>query len=55
VFGQHCHISRWYGSFIGLEWYKNRGKQNRKLTKKLVVEKGHATTKEKQPIAEQLS
>jgi hypothetical protein len=42
-------------TLYGLDWYKNR-RQNRKLTKKLVVKKGYTTTKEEQqPIAEQLA
>jgi hypothetical protein len=35
-------------ALYGLDWYKNRRGQNRKLTKKLVVE-------EEQPIAEQFA
>jgi hypothetical protein len=38
----------------GLDWYKSR-RQNRKLTKKLVTEKGYTTKEEQQPIAEQLA
>ena len=39
-------------ALYGLEWYKNRRKQNRKFTKKLVERDG--ITKE-QPITEQLA
>jgi hypothetical protein len=35
-------------ALYGLDWYKKR-RQNKKLTKKLVVEEGH-TTKEEQLI-----
>jgi hypothetical protein len=38
----------------GLEWYKNRRRRNMKLTKKLVAEEDY-TTREQQPIAEQLA
>jgi hypothetical protein len=43
-------------ALYGLDWYKNR-RQNRKLTKKLLVEEDYTTTKEEhqQPIAEQLA
>jgi hypothetical protein len=40
-------------TLYGLDWYKNR-RQNRKLTKKLVVEEDYTTKEEQQPIAEQL-
>jgi hypothetical protein len=40
-------------ALYGLDWYKNR-RQNRKLTKRVVVEEDH-TTKEEQPIAEQVA
>ena len=41
-------------ALYGLDWYKNRRKQNK--TKKSVVEKGYATTKqEQQPVAEQVA
>ena len=39
----------------GSDWYKSRRRQNRKLTKKLVTEKGYTTKEEQQPIAEQLA
>jgi hypothetical protein len=39
----------------GLDWYKSRRRQNRKLTKKLVAEEGYTTKEEQQPIAEQLA
>jgi hypothetical protein len=42
-------------ALYGLDWYKNRRRQNRKLTKKLIVEEDYTTTKEEQPIAEQLA
>ncbi len=44
-------------ALYGLDWYKNRRRQNRRLTKKSVLEEGHSTTKEEkqQPIAEQLA
>jgi hypothetical protein len=38
-------------TLYGLDWYKNRRRENRKLAKKRVVN----TTKEEQPIAEQLA
>jgi hypothetical protein len=42
-------------TLYGLDWYKNRRRQNRRLTKKSVVEEGHTATKEEQqPIAEQV-
>jgi hypothetical protein len=43
-------------ALYGLDWYKNRRRQNRKLVKKSVVEEGHTTRKEEQQlIAEQLA
>ena len=42
-------------ALYGLDWYKNRRKQNRKPTKKLVVEKDYTTKEEQQPIAEQIA
>jgi hypothetical protein len=44
-------------ALYGLDWYKNRRRQNRKLAKKLLVEEDYTTTKEEhqQPIAEQLA
>jgi hypothetical protein len=43
-------------ALYGLDWYKNRRQKNKKLTRKIVVEEGHNTTKEEeQPIAEQLA
>ncbi|MFL6404256.1 MAG: hypothetical protein ACJ71M_12350 [Nitrososphaeraceae archaeon] len=43
-------------ALYGLDWYKNRRRQNRKLTKKLVVQEGRTTKEEQQqPIAEQLA
>jgi hypothetical protein len=39
----------------GLDWYKSRRRQNRKLTKKLMAEEGYTTKEEQQPIAEQLA
>jgi hypothetical protein len=38
----------------GLEWYKNRKRRNMRLTKKLVAGEDY-TTREQQPIAEQLA
>ena len=40
-------------ALYGLDWYKNR-RQNRKQTRKPVVEEKY-TTKEQQPIAEQIA
>ena len=40
-------------ALYGLDWYKNR-RQNRKLIKRVIVEEDH-TTKEAQPIAEQVA
>jgi hypothetical protein len=42
-------------ALYGLDWYKNRRRQNRKLTKKLVVEEDYTTKEEEQPITEQLA
>jgi hypothetical protein len=43
-------------ALYGLDWYKNRRRQNRKSTKKLVAKEDYTNTKEEQqPIAEQLS
>ena len=43
-------------ALYGVDWYKNRRRQNRRLTKKSVVEEGHVTTKgEQQSIAEQVA
>jgi hypothetical protein len=41
-------------ALYGLDWYKNRRRQNRKLTKRVIVEEDH-TMKEEQPIAEQVA
>jgi hypothetical protein len=41
-------------ALYGLDWYKNRRRQKRKLTKRVIVEEDH-TTKEEQPIAEQVA
>ena len=40
-------------TLYGLDWYKHRRRQNRKLTKRVIVEENH--TKKEQPIAEQLA
>jgi hypothetical protein len=42
-------------ALYGLDWYKNRRRQNRKLTKKLVERDGTTKEEQRQPIAEQLS
>jgi hypothetical protein len=42
-------------ALYGLDWYRNRRRQNRKLAKKLVVEEGHTKKEEQQLIAEQLA
>ena len=43
-------------ALYGLDWYKNRRRrQNRRLTKKSLVDEGHISTKEEQPIAEQIA
>ena len=43
-------------ALYGLDWYKNRRRQNRRLTKKSIVEEGHVTAKgEQQSIAEQVA
>jgi hypothetical protein len=42
-------------ALYALHWYKNRRRQNRKPTKKLVVEKDYTTKEVQQPIAEQLA
>ena len=41
-------------ALYGLDWYKNKRRQNRKLTKRVILEEDHAT-KEEQPIAEQIA
>ena len=41
-------------ALYGLDWYKNKRRQNRKLTKRVILEEDH-TTKEEQPIAEQIA
>jgi len=40
-------------ALYGLDWYKNRRKQNRKLTKR--VNEDYISKEEQQPIAEQLA
>ena len=42
-------------ALYGLDWYKNRRKQNRKLTKRVIVEEDRTTKEEQQPIAEQVA
>jgi hypothetical protein len=44
-------------ALYGLDWYKNRRRQNRKLAKKRIAEEDYNTTTkaEQQPIAEQLA
>ena len=42
-------------ALYGLDWYKNRRNQNRKLTKRVIVEEDHITKEEQQPIAEQVA
>ena len=39
----------------GIGWYKDRRRQNRRLAKKSVADDGHVTTKEEQPIVEQVA
>jgi hypothetical protein len=41
-------------ALYGLDWYKSRRRRNRKLTKRVTLEEDH-TTKEEQPIAEQIA
>ena len=41
-------------ALYGLDWYKNKRRQNRKLTKRVILEQDH-TTKEEQPIPEQIA
>jgi hypothetical protein len=41
-------------ALYGLDWYKNRRRQNRKSTKRVIAEEDY-TTKEGQPIAEQVA
>jgi hypothetical protein len=41
-------------ALYGLDWYKNRRRQNRRLTKKSLVDEGRVS-KKKQPIAEQIA
>ena len=43
-------------ALYGLDWYKNRRRQNRKLTKRVVVEEGHTRKEEEQqPVVEQVA
>jgi hypothetical protein len=43
-------------ALYGLDWYKNRRRQNRRLTKKSLVDEGHVSTKEEQqPNTEQIA
>jgi hypothetical protein len=42
-------------ALYGLDWYKNRRRQNRKLIKRVVVEQNQTTKEEQQPIAEQVA
>jgi hypothetical protein len=43
-------------ALYGLDWYKNRRRQNRKLAKKRIAEEDYNTAKEEQQqIAEQLA
>jgi hypothetical protein len=43
-------------ALYGLDWYKNRRKQNRKLIKRVVAEEQDGTTKEEQQLtAEQVA
>lgn len=42
-------------ALYGLEWYKNRRRQNKKLTKKLVERDGTTKQEQQQPIAEQVA
>ena len=43
-------------ALYGLDWYKNRRKQNRKLIKRVVAEEQDRTTKEEQQLtAEQVA
>jgi hypothetical protein len=43
-------------ALYGLDWYKNRRKQNRKLIKRVVAEEQDRTTKEEQQLtAEQIA
>ncbi|MFL6327952.1 MAG: hypothetical protein ACJ71J_00575 [Nitrososphaeraceae archaeon] len=51
-----CRLAGGMAALYGLDWYKNRRRQNRRLTKKSIVEEGHVTTKgEQQSIAEQVA
>jgi hypothetical protein len=42
-------------AIYGIGWYKDRRRQNRRLAKKSVMDDGRVTTKEEQPIAEQVA
>ncbi len=42
-------------AIYGIGWYKDRRRQNRRLAKKSVADDGHVTTKEEQPIVEQVA
>jgi hypothetical protein len=42
-------------AIYGIGWYKDRRRQNRRLAKKSVADDGHITTKEEQPIVEQVA
>ncbi|MFL6348407.1 MAG: hypothetical protein ACJ71K_15630 [Nitrososphaeraceae archaeon] len=41
-----CRLAGGMAALYGLDWYKNRRRQNRRLTKKSIVEEGHVTQKE---------
>jgi len=41
-------------AIYGIGWYNDR-RQNRRLAKKSVADDGHVTTKEEQPIVEQVA
>ena len=42
-------------ALYGLDWYKNKRRQNRKLTKRVILEEDNTTKEEEQPIAEQIA
>ena len=42
-------------ALYGLDWYKNKRRQNGKLTKRVIVEEDHTTKEEEQPIPEQIA
>jgi hypothetical protein len=55
MFYKPCNISSSMAAIYGMGWYKDRRRLNRRLAEKSVVEDGHFTIEEQQPIAEQVA